>query len=201
MVDRFISEELGEVKDVHSPQKKKRPQSSRKSCSRYHHGRYEVLPVTPKEAELEEAPAEMNEEKESELKMVDEFISEELSKINEKKMLELKMVDRFISEELGEVKDIHNPQKKKRPQSSRKSCSRYHHGRYEVLPVTPEEPELEEAPAEMNEEMVSELKMVDEFICEELSEMNEEKESELKMVDEFFCGELSEMNEVNILVF
>ncbi|XP_035987192.1 uncharacterized protein LOC118560342 [Fundulus heteroclitus] len=43
--------------------------------------------------------------------------------------------------------------------------------------------------------MVSELKMVDEFICEELSEMNEEKESELKMVDEFICGELSEMNE------
>ncbi|XP_035987249.1 uncharacterized protein LOC118560379 [Fundulus heteroclitus] len=61
----------------------------------------------------------------------------------------------------------------------------HHHGRYQVLPTIPEEPELEEAAAEMNEEKESELKMVDEFICEELSEMNEEKESELKMVDEF----------------
>ncbi|XP_035986805.1 uncharacterized protein LOC118560155 [Fundulus heteroclitus] len=94
-----------------------------------HHGRYQVLPTIPEEPELEEAAAEMNEEKES----------------------ELKMVDRFISEELGEVKDVHSPQKKKRPQSSRKSCSRYRHGRYEVLPVTPKEAELEEAPAEMNE--------------------------------------------------
>ncbi|KAM4534581.1 uncharacterized protein V3H82_024496 [Fundulus diaphanus] len=45
-------------------------------------------------------------EKELELKMVDEFISEELSAINKEKELELKMVDEFISEELGKLSKL-----------------------------------------------------------------------------------------------
>ncbi|XP_036003871.1 uncharacterized protein LOC118566307 [Fundulus heteroclitus] len=86
-------------------------------------------------------------------------------------------------------------------QRSRGSLRRYHHLWFEMLPVIPEEPELEEAEAEINEErgfipedQESDLKLVDEFISEELSAMNKEKELELKMVDEFISEELSAMN-------
>ncbi|MED6246579.1 hypothetical protein ATANTOWER_020097 [Ataeniobius toweri] len=99
-----------------------------------------------------------------------------------------------------EQKAIQNPQKEGRKRRFGKSSRKYHHGRYRLLPVIPEEPELEEATAEGTDEKTfilenqeSELKMVDEFISDEISKMTEERESELKMVDKFVSEELSEI--------
>ncbi|KAK5620223.1 hypothetical protein CRENBAI_000376 [Crenichthys baileyi] len=87
---------------------------------------------------------------------------------------------------------------------------KYHHGRYRLLPVIPEEPELEEATAEgtdgnnfilenqeseLKMKRKSELKMVEKFVSEELSEIMKEKESELNIMEEFISEELSEVTE------
>ncbi|MEQ2194201.1 hypothetical protein XENOCAPTIV_025345 [Xenoophorus captivus] len=80
-----------------------------------------------------------------------------------------------------EQKAIQNPQKEGRKRRFGKSSRKYHHGRYRLLPVIPEEPELEEATAEgtdknncIFENQESDLKMVDEFITDEISKMPEE---------------------------
>ncbi|KAK5615036.1 hypothetical protein CRENBAI_006789 [Crenichthys baileyi] len=58
-------------------------------------------------------------------------------------------------------KTIKNPQEEGRKRRFRKSYHSYHHGRYRLLPVIPEEPELEEATAEGKDE--------DKFVSQELS--------------------------------
>ncbi|KAK5599618.1 hypothetical protein CRENBAI_018415 [Crenichthys baileyi] len=99
-----------------------------------------------------------------------------------------------------EQKAIQNPQKEGGKHRFGKSFRMYHHRRFKLLPVIPEEPALEEAAAEVTDErdfipenQESDIKLVDELIAEELSEMTKEKESELKIVDEFISEELSEM--------
>ncbi|MEQ2258578.1 hypothetical protein XENORESO_022017 [Xenotaenia resolanae] len=96
-----------------------------------------------------------------------------------------------------EQRAIQNPQTEERKRRCGKSSRKYHHGRYRLLPVIPEEPELEEAIAEgtdknncIFENQESELKMADEFIFDEISKMTEvndfisnEKDLDLKMVN------------------
>ncbi|XP_047222492.1 uncharacterized protein LOC124868899 [Girardinichthys multiradiatus] len=100
-----------------------------------------------------------------------------------------------------EQKAIQNPQKEGRKRRFGKSSRKYHHGRYRLLPVIPEEPELEstaEGTDKNNcifENQESELKMVDEFISDEISKMTKEKESELTIMEEFISEALSEVTE------
>ncbi|XP_014860102.1 PREDICTED: uncharacterized protein LOC106928381 [Poecilia mexicana] len=78
----------------------------------------------------------------------------------------------------------------------------YTHFKVNLLPVIVETPDTEEAtkmieerdPVPENQD--SDLKIVDEFILEDLSKITKEKESDLKIVDDFISEELSEVREV-----
>ncbi|XP_036004045.1 uncharacterized protein LOC118566353 isoform X2 [Fundulus heteroclitus] len=113
-------------------------------------------------------------EKELELKLVDEFISEELSAMNKEKELELKMVDEFISEELSAMN--------KERESGLKIVEKF----------------IPEELSEMNKE--SELKMVDRFISEEVLGVSKDKKSELKMMNTSITEEPSEVKEIKKII-
>ncbi|KAK5610710.1 hypothetical protein CRENBAI_001047 [Crenichthys baileyi] len=155
-----------EQKAIQNPKKEGGKHRFGKSFSMDHHRRFKLLPVLPEEPALEEAAAEVTDERdfipenqESEIKMVDEFISEELSELTKEKESELKLVDEFISEELSDMT--------KEKESELKLVDEF----------------ISEELSEMTKEKESELKLVDEVISEELSEVTVKEISEQQSLE------------------
>ncbi|XP_036004655.1 uncharacterized protein LOC110369528 [Fundulus heteroclitus] len=99
-----------------------------------------------------------NREKELELKMVDEFISEELSKLSKKKKSELKRVNKFITEKVLEVSKVN-----------------YFISKEKELELKMVDEFISEEVLEINKKKKSELKRVNKFISEKVLEVSKVK--------------------------